>query len=149
MGNKNLCFCAENLEHAYSNINELLDDYLNNEDSAKINTILVSVHKRLDVNASDCNAFDVDALLAESDELLSDVYHCTHDPFQSIPKDKIDNLKKDINKRLDGLVKTGCFHVDELIGYIKLTKHDLEDWQSGKSLNSKKFKIHKDYPTNF
>lgn len=148
MSNKNLCYCAENLDHAYSNINELLNDYLN-EDSAKINTILVYVHKKVDVNASDCNAFDVDTLLAESDELLSDVYHCNHDPFQSISKDEIGKLKKDINKRLNRLVKTGCFHVDELIGYIKLTKHDLEDWQSGKSLNSKKFKIHKDYPTNF
>lgn len=146
MSNKNLCYCAENLDHAYSNINELLNDL--NEESAKINTILVYVHKKVDVNASDCNAFDVDTLLAESDELLSDVYHCTHDPFQSISKDKIDNLKKDINKRLNGLIKTGCFSAGEFVGYIKLTRHDLEDWQSGKSLNSKKFKIHKDNPSN-
>ena len=148
MSNKKLCYCADNLKQAYSNINELVSDYLNYEDSTKINTILVAVHIKVDVNASDCNAFDVGALLAESDELLSDLYHCNHDPFKSIPEDEIGKLQKDINKRLDGLVKTGCFYAGEFVGYIKLTNQDVENWQTGKSLNSKNFKIYKDYPTN-
>ena len=147
MSNKKLCYCADNLKQAYSNINELVSDYLNYEDSTKINTILVAVHIKVDVNASDCNAFDVGALLAESDELLSDLYHCNHDPFKSIPEDEIGKLQKDINKCLDGLVKTGCFYAGEFVGYIKLTNQDVEDWQTGKSLNSKNFKIYKDYPT--
>lgn len=149
MSNKKLCYCADNLEQAYLNIDELLSDYLRfYEDSSKINTILVLVHRKVDVNASDCNAFDVDALLADSDELLSDLYHCNHDPFKSIPEDEVGKLQKDINNRLDGLVKTGCFYGGEFVGYIKLTRQDVENWQTGKSLNSKNFKIYKDYPTN-
>lgn len=144
MSNKKLCYCADNLKQAYSNINELVSDYLNYEDSTKINTILVAVHRKVDVNASDCNAFDVDALLADSDELLSDLYHCNHDPFKSIPEDEIGKLQKDINKRLNGLVKTGCFYAGEFVGYIILTKDILND---GKPIDGRKFQIHKTYPS--
>ena len=144
-----LCYCLGADTTLYHTIDSLVGS---NYSFLKENGGILRAYERKYLITSEYLPFDGDVLLEKLYKNVSDSYPGY--PPEVIEEDKHSN-------ELDKLVYDWCtknVHIDifeagNLIGYIKLTRQDVEAWSDdwefpSESLDSKKFKIHKAYPSN-